>query len=140
MIETLMHAAVEVAANDPDREWAVQRPNRGMTGAFQDSNVPTVWRGVPDRVRAVWLCIRRHEAMAYDRENPVSSASGAGQWIRSTWVGLAHWVKVDGAFVARQYPEAKDAPAWIQDAAFLHVYKHDGLRMWNGTGCPGTGS
>ncbi len=137
MIETLTGALVE-AAIDPEREWAVQRPNRGMTGQFLDSNVPAVWRGVPDRVRAVWLCVRRHESMTYTGQNPVSSASGAGQWIDSTWRGVARWVKVDGQYVARTYSRAKHAPAWVQDAAFIHVYDHGGLRMWHGTDCPGT--
>lgn len=86
----------------------------------------------------IWLCIRRHESMSYTGENPVSTASGAGQWLNSTWDGLKKWVKVNGKFVAKQYDEAKDAPAWVQDAAFLHVYKQGGLSMWHGTWCPGT--
>jgi hypothetical protein len=138
MIPDLVVGALVEAAIDPEREWAVQRPNRGMTGQFLDSNVPAVWRGVPDRVRAVWLCIRRHESMTYTGENPVSTASGAGQWLNGTWDGLKEWVKVNGEFVARQYDEAKDAPAWVQDAAFIHVYDHGGLSMWRGTNCPGT--
>lgn len=141
MIDTLMHAAVEVAAHDSDREWAVQRPSRGGAGRYLDSNVPEVWAGVPDRVRSIWLCIRKHESLTaghYRAANPTSSARGAGQWIRSTWQGVARWVKVDGEFVARQYPEAHLAPAWVQDAAFVHVYKHGGLTMWHGTWCPGT--
>lgn len=97
-----------------------------------------MWDGVPLKVRAVWLCIRMHESRSYTGQNPTSTASGAGQWILSTWTGLKRWVKVNGVYVARQYREAKDAPAWVQDASFLHVYDHDGLRMWRGTGCPGT--
>lgn len=142
MIETLMGAAVEVAQDDADRQWAVQRPNRGGATRFMDSNVPAVWRGVPARVRLIWLCIRKHESLHaghYTAENPVSTASGAGQWLNGTWDGLKEWVKVNGEFVARHYDEAKDAPAWVQDAAFVHVYKHDGLGMWYGTWCPGTG-
>ena len=59
MIDHLISAAVEAATDNSDREWAVQRPNRGMTGQFLDSNVPAVWRGVPDRVRAVWQAMNR---------------------------------------------------------------------------------
>lgn len=145
MLDLITAAAVEAATNDPDREWAVQRPNRGGATRFMDSNVPAVWKGVPVRARLIWLCIRRHESMHsghYTAENggPFggSSASGAGQWIRGTWKGVARWVKVDGKYVARQYPQAKDAPAWVQDAAFVHVYNHGGLRMWHGTNCEGT--
>lgn len=145
----LILAAVVEAMHTPDPapvtaagvsgEWRVQRPNRGLAGRYLDSNVPAVWHGVPDRVRATWLCIRLHESRSYTGENPTSSASGAGQWILSTWTGLKRWVKVNGVYVARQYREAKDAPAWVQDAAYLHVERHGGLRMWRGTGCPGTG-
>ncbi len=121
------------------REWATARPARGMHGRYQDSNVYRVWHDATHRERQTWLCIRRHESMSYTGENPVSTASGAGQWLLGTWTGLKHWVKVDGRFVARQYREAKDAPAWVQDAAFRHVYKRGGLSMWRGTGCKGTG-
>lgn len=141
MIDTFIAAAVEVASNDSDREWAVQRPSRGGATRFMDSNVPAVWKGVPTRARLIWLCIRRHESLHsghYTAENPVSTASGAGQWLNGTWDGIKKWVKVDGKFVARQYPEAKDAPAWVQDAAFVHVYEHGGLTMWHGTWCEGT--
>lgn len=140
MLETLLlTAAMTMPASDSeDREWAATRPNRGLIGRYQDSNVREVWEGVPHNVRMIWLCIRRHESMSYTGENPVSTASGAGQWLNSTWDGLKEWVKVNGEFVARSYDEAKDAPAWVQDAAYLHVYRHGGLRMWHGTWCPGT--
>jgi hypothetical protein len=140
MFEATILSLAMALPNDPvnDREWAEQRPNRGLAGRYQDSNVPEVWDGVPHNIRMVWLCIRRHESMSYTGENPVSTASGAGQWLNGTWDGLKEWVKVNGKFVAKKYDEAKDAPAWVQDAAFLHVYKHNGLRMWHGTWCPGT--
>lgn len=138
--DVVVGAFVEAAvrADDTDREWAVQRPSRGLVGRYLDSNVPAVWRGASHVERMVWLCIRRHESMSYTGENPVSTASGAGQWLNGTWDGLKKWVKVNGHFVARQYDEAKDAPAWVQDAAFRHVYKRGGLTMWHGTWCPGT--
>lgn len=119
------------------------RPVAAVTreATFRDSNAD-IWIGVPKRVRHVWRCIRFHESYHsghYRAKNPRSTASGAGQWIDSTWRGVAKWVKVDGKYVARQYRHAKDAPAWVQDAAFLHVYRHGGLHMWRGTHCPGTG-
>lgn len=116
-------------------------PSRGGVGRYLDSNVASVWRGATHAERLVWLCIRNHESRHsghYTAQNPSSSASGAGQWIRSTWSGLSYWVKVNGRFVARQYPEAHMAPAWVQDAAYRHVYARNGLHMWRGTGCPGT--
>ena len=141
MIELITAAAVEVATNADDREWSVQRPSRGGASRYMDSNVPAVWKGASHAERAVWLCIRRHESIMaghYTAANRASSARGAGQWLRGTWQGIAKWVKVDGEFVARQYPEAHLAPAWVQDAAFRHVYKRGGLTMWHGTWCPGT--
>jgi hypothetical protein len=138
MLEMIAGAAIEVVANNDDREWATQRPSRGLVGRYLDSNVPSVWKGASHAERSLWLCIRRHESMSYTGENPVSTASGAGQWLLGTWTGLKKWVKVDGHFVAREYDEAKDAPAWVQDAAFRHVYKRGGLTMWHGTWCPGT--
>lgn len=127
------HAAVE-------REWASARPNRGGAGRFGDSNVAAVWRGASFAERLTWRCIRAHEIPggSYFSENPDSSASGAGQWIDATWRGLAQWVRVNGHYVARQYQHAAHAPAWVQDAAYRHVYARDGLAMWRGTGCPGT--
>ena len=94
-----------------------------------------VWRGASHSERMTWLCIRRHESMSYTGENPYSTASGAGQWLNGTWDGLKQWVKFRGKFVARQYDEAKDAPAWVQDLAFRHVYKQGDLSMWRGTHC-----
>lgn len=141
MIEAaLMYAALHTSPNpQPPREV---RPSRGGMGRYLDSNVATVWRGASHHERAVWLCIRNHESRHsghYTAQNPTSTASGAGQWLQSTWSGLAHWVRVNGRWVARDYTQAKDAPAWVQDAAYRHVYARGGLRMWRGTGCPGTG-
>jgi hypothetical protein len=117
-------------------------PSRGGVGRYLDSNVAAVWDGATHAERAVWLCIRRHESLHAGhytaRNGQGSSASGAGQWIRATWAGLAPWVRVNGRPVARQYPEAYLAPAWVQDAAYRHVYARNGLHMWRGTGCPGT--
>jgi hypothetical protein len=105
---------------------------------WHDSGNIRVWRGVPRHARDIWLCIRRHESIEaghWRASNPYSSASGAGQWLDSTWRGVARWVKVDGVYVARSYSRAKHAPAWVQDAAFVHVWRHNGLSMWAGTHC-----
>lgn len=137
MLDALVTAAALYLPNSPSDAHDV-RPMHGLAGKYLDSNVNAVWKGASHAERMVWLCIRRHESMSYTGENPTSSASGAGQWLNSTWDGLKHWVKIGGEFVARQYDEAKDAPAYVQDAAFRHVYKLGELRMWQGTGCPGT--
>jgi hypothetical protein len=122
----------------PQASHRVTSPSRGNVGRFLDSNVASVWDGAPFKARIIWMCIRNHESHSYTGHNPRSTASGAGQWLDSTWRGLAPWVKVKGKYVARGYRSADRAPAWVQDAAFLHVYRHGGLRMWHGTWCPGT--
>lgn len=141
MIEALMMtAALSLPMEKSDGRQP--SPSRSAASQFRDSGMQKVWHGVPNQARHVWLCIRSHESLHaghYRAQNPVSSASGAGQWIDSTWRGVAKWVKVDGEFVARAYDRAKYAPPWVQDAAFVHVWKRDGLSMWRGTGCPGTG-
>lgn len=141
MLEALMMtAALSLPTETSDGRKPA--PSRSSANQFRDSNVQAVWRGVSPKARQVWFCIRSHESLHdghYRAQNPVSSASGAGQWIDSTWRGVAKWVKVEGEFVARQYSRAKYAPPWVQDAAFVHVWKRDGLSMWRGTGCPGTG-
>lgn len=87
-----------------------------------------------DWMQDVAACIRKHESHHnYDAENPVSTASGAYQFIDSTWRGNAKWVKG-----AKQYRRASDAPPHVQDAVFIHSVKNGGLKHWKGTGCPGT--
>lgn len=141
MMENLALAASLYLAQASSDERPVN-VSRSAATRFADSGVQEVWHGVPARARLIWLCIRRHESLHaghYRAQNPVSSASGAGQWIDSTWRGVAKWVKVEGQYVARQYSRAKQAPPWVQDAAFVHVWRHGGLSMWRGTYCPGTG-
>ena len=116
-------------------------PSRATANRWQDSGVAAVWAGATQAERDVWLCIRRHESLTaghWTAQNGRSSASGAGQWLGSTWRGVAHWVTWHGQYVARGYSRAKDAPPWIQDLAFRKVYRDGGLHMWAGTGCAGT--
>jgi len=105
---------------------------------FQDSNT-AVWLHVPKWVRELGMCVREHESHhRYRAKNPTSSASGAYQFIRKTWSGNARWTKVAGVYVARQYKTARQAPAWVQDAVFIHAITQGGIKAWAGTGCKGT--
>lgn len=130
-----------VGVSENDRAQAVERPSRGGAGRYGDSNVYAVWKGASHAERSFWECVRNHEsrhAGHYDAANPVSTARGAGQWLRGTWQGVIVWVKWRGEFVDRdlsKYPEASDAPAWIQDLAFRHIWKRGGQSMWRGTNC-----
>lgn len=139
-LDAAIAAVLHLAPAEPKPEPAhrVVAPSRGGVGRYLDSNVAAVWLGVPAEARRFWLCVRNHESRRsghYDAQNPHSSASGAGQWIGTTWRGIARFVKVNGTYVARKYARAKDAPAWVQDAAFVHVWAHHGQSMWRGTGC-----
>lgn len=113
-----------------------ERPTRGGAGRFLDSNVAAVWDGVPFWIRRFLACVRQHESHHnYRAENPVSTASGAYQYIDGTFRGVAKWVKVNGHRVAVQYRRASDAPAWVQDATAIHTVRNGGLLAWRGTGC-----
>lgn len=132
---------VPVIQKDDDRAQRVERPSRGGAGRYGDSNVYAVWEGASRAERSFWECVRNHEsrnAGHYDAANPVSTARGAGQWLRGTWQGVIVWVKWRGEYIDRnltKYPEAHHAPAWVQDLAFRHIWKRGGQSMWRGTGC-----
>ena len=110
------------------------QPNKWM----DSGNV--VWNSAPRWIRDLGLCIRRHESIQaghYNAENPISTASGAYQFLDGTWVGNNRYTKVNGKRVP-QYRHASDAPSWVQDAVFIHAIKHGGIKAWHGTYCPGT--
>lgn len=151
MFDVILGAVVEAAATQPSpppvaavslsEEWRDQRPSRGGAGRFLDSNHPAVWRGVPTWIRSLGLCIRKHESIMaghYAAHSGRSSAAGAYQFLDGTWRGNAKWTKVAGRYVARGYPAANLAPAWVQDAVFVHSIRHGGIKNWHGTLCPGT--
>lgn len=78
------------------------------------------------------VCVRRHEsdtAGGYAAQNPRSSASGAYQFIDSTWRS----VSVRAGFPG--HSRAVDAPWWVQDAVALWTYRVEGASHWAGTGC-----
>ncbi len=81
-------------------------------------------------------CVRRHESDrtyphtgGYEAQNPYSSASGAYQYIDSTWRSVSVQAGHPG------YSRAKYAPWWVQDAVTLHVFNNGGRSHWNGSGC-----
>jgi len=98
---------------------------------YHDSNHPEVWDKTPKWIRELAMCIRKHESHHnYRAKNPISTASGAYQFINATWVGNARWVTD-----ASKYPTAKSAPAHIQDSVFIHSIRNGGIHNWDGTGC-----
>ena len=84
------------------------------------------------------ICIRRHESdrggaplhiRGYQAQNPKSTASGAYQFLDSTWKGASARAGYPG------YARAKYAPWYVQDAVAYHVIKTGGKSAWNGSGC-----
>jgi len=75
-------------------------------------------------------CVRRHESGGnYQAKNPVSTASGAYQYIRGTWANVSPRAGYPG------YPTALSAPPYVQDAVAEWHYRNLGPSAWNGTGC-----
>lgn len=77
-------------------------------------------------------CIRAHESDTsggYRAQNPRSSASGAYQYIDSTWRSVSSKAGYGG------YSRAIHAPPRVQDAvAYWHI-NHLGRSAWRGSGC-----
>lgn len=64
---------------------------------------------------------------SYTAQNPTSTASGAYQFLTSTWRSLD---------ASAGYATAASAPASVQDAAALELYQQSGTTPWNASrGC-----
>ena len=75
-------------------------------------------------------CVRRHESGGnYRAENPVSTASGAYQWLDSSWRSVSRMAGYSG------WGHAADAPPHIQDAVSIWALNNGYKSAWNGTGC-----
>lgn len=86
-------------------------------------------------------CVRHHESdrgpwphiQGYQAQNPISSASGAYQFLDSTWRNASAAAGLTG------WGRAKEAPWWVQDRVAYHLAIELGERgHWAGTGCAGT--
>ncbi len=82
-------------------------------------------------------CVRQHESdrgpyphlNGYQAKNPRSTASGAYQFLDTTWRNVAPKIG------AGQYGRAMDAPWWVQDEAAMWMINNGWKSAWNGTGC-----
>lgn len=75
-------------------------------------------------------CVRRHESGGnYRAENPSSTASGAYQYLDSSWRTLSARAGHGG------YGHASHAPPWVQDAVAIYTVNSGWSSAWNGTGC-----
>lgn len=73
---------------------------------------------LPDQLVKIRYC---ESGGNYSAQNPTSSASGAYQFLDSTWRGLP---------AAQGYARAKYAPPAVQDAAALQLYRRAGSSPW----------
>ena len=95
------------------------------TGLYRPAETPYVPPG------GFLACVRHHEsdtAGGYQAENPTSTASGAYQFLDSTWRNVS-------AAAGHPSGHAAYAPPWVQDAVAVWVLEHIGRSPWNGTGC-----
>ena len=75
-------------------------------------------------------CVRAHESGGnYSAENPSSTASGAYQFLDSSWRTLSAGAGYGG------YGHAASAPPWVQDAVAVYTVNSGWRSAWNGTGC-----
>ena len=75
-------------------------------------------------------CVRRHESGGdYRAENPVSTASGAYQFLDSTWRTMSARAGHSG------WGHAASAPPSVQDAVAQYTVNSGWSSAWNGTGC-----
>ncbi len=75
-------------------------------------------------------CVRRHESGgSYTAKNPVSTASGAYQFLDSTWRTMSARAGHGG------YGSARHAPPHVQDAVAIYTVNSGWRSAWNGTGC-----
>lgn len=141
-------AVVASGCNIPVEEWVPDFDGDGqITQAEIDRQTAVLLTAVNESVdlerrkiqeHPFLTCVRHHESDrsgawphigGYGAQNPRSSASGAYQFIDSSWRTLSARAGHPG------YARAKYAPWWAQDAVILHTVNSGGRSHWNGTGC-----
>lgn len=146
MIDTLMHAALEVATTD--RDWAAARPDRSVSAVRQAGRVPARWR-------AYAACVLdRESGGSLDRQQSgagaVNASGAAGRWqFMPAWRrGLPYMVRDRlvrfGASKAqahrvRLWLSAHPIQAWpgvYQDMGAWEVMERGGALHWRLAGSP----
>lgn len=130
----------EGAYIDYNKDGVIDADERAWREAVVVNKVKEVVNRRNDKSMHPFLvCVRRHESDrgaypykgGYSAQNPVSSASGAYQFIDGTWRSASASAGYGG-----QYSRAKFAPAHVQDAVAYHTAITLGQRShWNGAGC-----
>ena len=137
MLDTIVAAAVEVASNADDRQWAVQRPSRSVSAVRNASRVPARWQRFHDCV------VDRESGGSPTARNPRSSAQGLYQFLDRSWRdGLSHMVagrlRDNGASRAqakavRSWLAGREIATWpavYQTVGFVEVVTRGGSFHW----------
>lgn len=145
---SLLLVAVTAACQLPVHQWV---PDFNGDGAITEDEVVRQREAIARELvaaveaerRHVQLhpfltCVRRHESDrggaypytgGYAAQNPTSTASGAYQFLDSTWRNVSVRAGYPG------YARAVLAPWYVQDAVALWLYRNGGRSAWAGTGC-----
>lgn len=144
----MLVALVTAACQGPVHEWV---PDFNGDGAITQDEVERQQQAIASEILAAvaaerrniqlhpfLTCVRRAESDrtgaypyvgGYGAQNPSSSASGAYQFIDSTWQNVSARAGHPG------YARAVLAPWYVQDAVALWLVNNGGRSAWNGTGC-----
>ena len=122
-----------VMANGTPAEQAAATAAVDAWKANPPYETASMGENLPD-VSGHWFlaCVRSHESInagLYRAQNPTSTASGAYQFLDSTWRRVAPKAGFPG------YSRAIHAPPRVQDHVALWLYNNGGRSAWNGTGC-----
>lgn len=115
MIDTLIGAAVEVASNDSDREWAAARPDRSVSAVRHASTVPARWRAFAQCV------LNRESGATLDRPQSgagaLNASNHAGRWQFATdWRrGLPYMVRDRLIRFGASHQQAKAVRVWLSE-------------------------
>lgn len=123
-------------------EWSIETATpaqHNVLDALADQAAKNQWlQAVHDNQQAIHnnpflACVRNHESATaglYAAENPTSTASGAYQFLDSTWRVVSAQAGHPG------YARAIYAPWYVQDAVAYDLAIVRGQRFhWDGTGC-----
>jgi len=149
VIEHIIGAAVELSANNDDREFAVARPSRSVSAVRDASRVPGRWSAFASCV------LHRESGATLDRRqsgvgarNGSSSAQGRWQMLdASGWRSGGAWnvqkrlvrygASRSQAADVRQYLAARPISTWhglFQDMAAYETLESGGWRHWYAPG------
>ena len=125
-------AGLSLAACSPEEVAIYNTLNPAEQSAVQQHVHATATAAAPEHnpPGGFLACVRRHESGGnYQAKNPSSTASGAYQFLDSTWRTMSARAGHGG------WGSARYAPPWVQDAVAQYTVDSGWRSAWNGTGC-----